>query len=330
MSRLRPAISVCLLPLISFSLVEGLTKNIPTRISSWGDCSLHNGLRSRDARVTLRKESIQPSSSRASSDTLDELSKQPTFFENKKAFITVGSVFMASVAASNSLDAPNFAFVREHALSFIDVYNEALRDHYAITTAMQAFVLVAMGDILAQIIEFNSVPSNNIQSPCKYEPLRTLRMGLLGLLIGGIGTSNWLAFLEFQLPGHENFQIVFEKAAIDAGVWAPIANTLYLVLTPLTEGHDLDTVASKVSEKFFPVMKTELMTFFPYNLVSFSLIPPLLRPFTTGFVSMCFGVFISWITHLQPETTPQTSSEESGFANCDSNTASDTADIFVT
>ena len=44
-------------------------------------------------------------------------------------------------------------------------------------------------------------------------------------------------------------------------------------------------------------MKTELMTFFPYNLVSFSVIPPLLRPFTTGFVSMCFSVYISYVTH---------------------------------
>ena len=33
-------------------------------------------------------------------------------------------------------------------------------------------------------------------------------------------------------------------------------------------------------------MKTELKTFFPYNLLSFSLVPPLVRPFTTGVVSM--------------------------------------------
>ena len=46
-------------------------------------------------------------------------------------------------------------------------------------------------------------------------------------------------------------------------------------------------------------MKTELCTFFPYNLISFSLIPPLVRPFTTGFVSMCFAVYMSWITHQQ-------------------------------
>jgi hypothetical protein len=44
----------------------------------------------------------------------------------------------------------------------------------------------------------------------------------------------------------------------------------------------------------------ELSTFFPYNLIAFSLIPPLLRPFTTGLLSMCFSIYISWVTHQQP------------------------------
>ena len=91
---------------------------------------------------------------------------------------------------------------------------------------------------------------------------------------------------------------MLEKACIDAGFWAPIANTLYLVLTPLSEGESVEAVKQSTAAKFVPVMKTELMTFFPYNLVSFSVIPPLLRPFTTGFISMCFAVYISWVTHL--------------------------------
>lgn len=32
-------------------------------------------------------------------------------------------------------------------------------------------------------------------------------------------------------------------------------------------------------------------------------VPPLLRPFSTGFVSMCFAVYISWITHRREAMT---------------------------
>ena len=91
------------------------------------------------------------------------------------------------------------------------------------------------------------------------------------------------------------------KALVDACFWAPLANTGYLVLTPLSEGKSVEEVRGRLREHFVPVMKTELCTFFPYNLVSFSLVPPLIRPFTTGFVSMCFAVYISYMTHLEPE-----------------------------
>merc|ERR1712166_418221 len=81
---------------------------------------------------------------------------------------------------------------------------------------------------------------------------------------------------------------------------APIANTAYLILTPLTEGASLEEVGAQLGENFLPVMKTEMGTFFPYNLVAFSLIPPLVRPFSTGLLSMCFSIYISLTTHNNP------------------------------
>lgn len=92
---------------------------------------------------------------------------------------------------------------------------------------------------------------------------------------------------------------------IDACIWAPIANGAYLGLTPLVEGAGFKRAGEIVRERFAEVMKTELKTFTPYNLVAFSLIPPLMRPFSTGFVSMCFGVYISYVTHLSSDIESQ-------------------------
>mmetsp|Transcript_3320 Transcript_3320/g.5508 ORF Transcript_3320/g.5508 Transcript_3320/m.5508 type:complete len:117 (-) Transcript_3320:54-404(-) len=90
---------------------------------------------------------------------------------------------------------------------------------------------------------------------------------------------------------------------LDGCVWAPIANTAYLIFTPLLEGEDLDFVKEKLTNRFVPVMKAELSTFLPYNLVSFSMIPPLIRPFSTGFLSMCFAVYLSIVSHESEEDT---------------------------
>jgi len=271
----------------------------------------------------------------------------------------------------------------------VDTYQRALEEHYALTTAIQAFVLVGAGDLVAQVMEISAHPHGDseeapaatleaslsevsasgvgaleasaalpaidpVAHPLKasfkgeddecmcqpgsedvcfvecsreslavtyadkpaapaqqrpaYDPMRTLRMGVLGLVIGGIGTSNWLQFLEGKIPGHDSVANVLEKAVLDACLWAPLANTGYLVATPLLEGKEAAEVSEMVKERFVPVMKTELLTFFPYNLVSFSCIPPLIRPFSTGFVSLCFGVYLSWVTHLKsapPEGDPR-------------------------
>jgi len=177
-------------------------------------------------------------------------------------------------------------------LSYLsDQYYTALDTQYYSTTAIQAFVLVGMGDAISQGIETKGFLKN------EYDLRRTLRMAGLGLAIAGFGTSTWLKNLEAALPGHATAGRVLEKASLDACVWAPIANTLYLVFTPLLEGKSPDEVRQLCESRFVPVMQTELSTFFPYNLISFSMIHPLYRPFTTGFVSMCFAVYISWITH---------------------------------
>jgi len=214
----------------------------------------------------------------------------------------------------------------------------ALNEHYYQTTVVQALALVSMGDILAQTLETSG---DDAKTKMCFDWQRTVRMGALGAVIGGLGTATWLRFLEAQFPiidshvassflnlplgvyepilralelfGPEHgigldavsdSLLVLVKATLDACVWAPIANTLYLVLTPLSEGKDLVSVGESLGENFLPVMKSELSTFFPYNILAFAVIPPLVRPFTTGVVSMCFSTYISWITHLKPHLNP--------------------------
>jgi hypothetical protein len=221
----------------------------------------------------------------------------------------------------------------------VSAYITALNDHYYPTTCLQALALVSLGDVLAQGLEQQQASSgDDTGTPFSLDWQRTLRMGALGTVIGGLGTATWLRYLEdslpvieahsaasftdlplwlyepilraFELSGPEhsigldsvaNSMLIVIKATLDACVWAPIANTLYLALTPLTEGKDLATAAESLSENFLPVMRSELKTFFPYNLVAFALIPPLVRPFTTGVLSMAFSTYISWVTHLEPK-----------------------------
>jgi Mpv17 / PMP22 family len=235
-------------------------------------------------------------------------------------------------AASTTSRAPTTKMSFDLATTYIT----ALHNHYYPTTCLQALGLVSLGDVMAQCLETSSGDGNG--APISLDWRRTLRMGTLGVIIGGLGTATWLRYLEDQLPVIESHAaasfvdlplwlyepvlrafelsgpehsvgldtvadslLVVVKATLDVCVWAPIANTLYLALTPLSEGRGLASAAESISDNFIPVMKSELKTFFPYNLVAFALIPPLVRPFTTGVLSMAFSTYISWVTHLEPK-----------------------------
>ena len=208
-----------------------------------------------------------------------------------------------SVACHPPPDGGLVAHLKEAAGSTFDAYNNALQTDYDRTTAIQALVLVGLGDVTAQFFEARNrrldaeaaekeavvVATIDLEGEVKkvacveeeggdvtcaavevdewwFDPQRTLRMGFLGLVIGGLGTSHWLQYLEEQLPGHDHWQTIVQKAMLDGCIWAPIANTAYLIFTPLLEGEDLDFVKEKLANRFVPVMIAELSTFLPYNL----------------------------------------------------------------
>ena len=70
----------------------------------------------------------------------------------------------------------------------------SLHDHYYLTTAVQACTLVSTGDVFAQLIELRAAQKKEGASQLAledYDPTRTVRMGCLGLFIGGAAFS-WL------------------------------------------------------------------------------------------------------------------------------------------
>ena len=136
---------------------------------------------------------------------------------------------------------------------------------------------------------------------------------MLGIVIGGLGDAMWLRYLEepglfnpilyaFNRMSADGGHVDADlKASLDAFIWAPVANALYLVLTPLSEGMSLGSVYESLSNNFLPVMQSELSVALPYNLVAFALIPAFMRPFATGLFSMFFSTYLSYISHLPPK-----------------------------
>ena len=177
-------------------------------------------------------------------------------------------------------------------------YLEHLDNEYFLTTCTQSFALVSAGDVMAQVIEERMGAREG-----GVDFGRTMRFGFLGIIVSGLGTARWLQFLEEVVgptAGGDQWAGVVEKVAMDFCMWAPIANAFYIVAVPAVEGEVALTPENSValiSERFGPAMAAEFCMFVPYDLLAFSLIPPLLRPLTASCVSLMYAVFMSWWSH---------------------------------
>jgi len=113
----------------------------------------------------------------------------------------------------------------------------SLHDHYYLTTAVQACTLVSAGDVFAQLIELRAAQKKEGASQlalADYDPTRTVRMGCLGLFIGGLGTAAWLRQLERALPMRDAHQY---SAFSNLPVWAyaPVLRTVGIDQATLAE-----------------------------------------------------------------------------------------------
>ena len=121
------------------------------------------------------------------------------------------------------------------------------------------------------------------------------------LLFSGLVGSAWLALLESTLGSGTESRDIVRKAVCDFCIYAPVANSVYLVLVPLLAGaieqhaafdmssslcHSLSTWQSN----FGSAMQLEAQVFVPFNLVAFRLIPPALRPQAQACMSSACGV----------------------------------------
>lgn len=142
-----------------------------------------------------------------------------------------------------------------------------------------------------------------------FSPAHTLAFATVGLLWSGFAGATWLRALEGRMGAGKTTGDVAKKAAADYLLFAPVSNSLYLVMIPLLTalfsipmgcGAEDFCLSGGVSASidswqhgFFDSMRLEASMFLPYNLVAFRVIPAALRPQCTAAACAAYTVMLS-------------------------------------
>ena len=213
-------------------------------------------------------------------------------------------VGMLAVASGLRVAAPTVPkAVAAPAMTSSSWYQQLSERHYLPLACVQSGCLRGGSDIVAQMLR---------ESPV-LDIAHAAAMGTTGVIISGLIGASWLRLLESELGSGVEPLDVAKKSLADYCLYAPFANSMYLLLVPAlsaiySSAPDLilcngeictaDLLATAVgtasaawAHGFGPAMTLEAMIFAPYNLMSFRMIPSTLRPQTTA--AACAGYTIA-------------------------------------
>lgn len=127
---------------------------------------------------------------------------------------------------------------------FVSTYNTCLRRNPVATKACTSFIGFTIGDRLAQTI---------IDGP--FDPYRTLRLGLYGLLLDGPIGHFWYKLLDVKVYPNDpkSNKAVLTKTALDQLIWAPAMTCVFFAFLKLLEGHP-DAILLTIQTKVVPTV----------------------------------------------------------------------------
>lgn len=170
----------------------------------------------------------------------------------------------------------------------IKVYNNALARNPVGTKACTSFIGFSIGDRLAQTI---------MDAP--FDPYRTLRLGLYGLLLDGPIGHAWYRLLDKYVEPNNptGTKAVLTKTALDQLLWAPAMTCIFFAFLKLLEGHP-DAILGTIQTKLVPTVVANYLLWPLAHYFNFKYVPSEHRILFNNVVSIAWNAWLSWFSHF--------------------------------
>ena len=124
---------------------------------------------------------------------------------------------------------------------------------------------------------------------------RTLRMGIMGIIIGPIQRT-WFLTLERFIPPTSKIQIV-KKLIVDQTIYGPFIIFFFYSLSSTLAGKDFHEVKLLLQERYIETILTAYKVWPFVQAVNFSVVPLQHRANFVQIVSLCWNMYLSWMSN---------------------------------
>ena len=149
------------------------------------------------------------------------------------------------------------------------------------------FQIVATGGLFG----FGDAIAQRYQDQVKFDPKRTIRMILYGLLVAGPLMVTWYKFLSLNVPN------IFHRVLADQILAAPVSLLLYFGVHGILEGKCPEQIKQVLDEQFLHVLQCNYMIWPLVQFVNFKFVPINYQAVFVGSLSLGWNAFLSHRKH---------------------------------
>ncbi|KAJ3045859.1 hypothetical protein HDV00_006123 [Rhizophlyctis rosea] len=188
------------------------------------------------------------------------------------------------------------------------------------TKAISAFVIGAVGDVIAQSIDPShphesathpdSSSSSSSSKPATrgfhWDKERTLRLSLYGLVFGAPITHGWYKILDRRLGAGMDLSTALKKVAADQTIAAAPLTAFFFAVNSAAEGLDYNQIKNRLETNLWPTMKANWAIWPAALALNFWLVPLKLRVLVVNILGLGWGTYLSFVQHKQQDTHQKT------------------------
>ena len=167
-------------------------------------------------------------------------------------------------------------------------YESLVNAHPISTMAVQACFISSLGDVIAQLIDSNSIDSRRLMS-----------VGTFAFFaIGPIGWA-WYPYLQTLVSGR---YAVLQWVAIDQLLFAPCFIAFFIVGTTALEGNGLQKIRDQLALNYIPSVLANYSIWPPAQVINYMVVPPTWRMLFVNVVGFFWNIILTFLSHRERET----------------------------
>lgn len=168
---------------------------------------------------------------------------------------------------------------------FVGWYNAALQANPLRTTALTTCFIISCGDILSQFV-IEGGP---------YDPIRTARMGIIGLFMVGPTLHVWYRFLYARFPGTAT-KAVLTRLTLDQFVFAPPFCAAFFAVLFTLSGHP-ESYPDHMRNNYVDALIVNWGLWIPAQFINFRFIPAVHAVLFSNSIALVWNSYLSWNAH---------------------------------